>query len=72
MHQREVRSTAELAPDYRFVQGQHIGLRATLDGEELRRSYSICSGLDDGEIRVAIRKVGGGKFRAGLMSVEGG
>ncbi len=34
----------ELAPEYRFVQGQHIGLRATLDGEELRRSYSICSG----------------------------
>jgi ring-1,2-phenylacetyl-CoA epoxidase subunit PaaE len=52
----------ELEPDYRFVQGQHIGLRATLDGEELRRSYSICSGVDDNEIRVAIKKVGGGKF----------
>jgi ring-1,2-phenylacetyl-CoA epoxidase subunit PaaE len=52
----------ELAPEYRFVQGQHIGLRATLDGEELRRSYSICSGVDDGEIRVAIKRVGGGKF----------
>ncbi|MEP6608585.1 MAG: 1,2-phenylacetyl-CoA epoxidase subunit PaaE [Burkholderiaceae bacterium] len=52
----------ELAPEYRFVQGQHLGLRASLDGEELRRSYSICSGLDDGEIRVAIKKVGGGKF----------
>jgi len=53
---------AELAPEYRFVQGQHVGLRAMLDGEELRRSYSICSGLDDGEIRVAIKKVGGGRF----------
>lgn len=52
----------ELEPDYQFVQGQHIGLRTTLDGEELRRSYSICSGLDDGEIRVAIKKIGGGKF----------
>ncbi|HVE90287.1 MAG TPA: 1,2-phenylacetyl-CoA epoxidase subunit PaaE [Burkholderiaceae bacterium] len=52
----------ELEPEYRFVQGQHIGLRTTLDGEELRRSYSICSGVDDGEIRVAIKKVGGGKF----------
>jgi ring-1,2-phenylacetyl-CoA epoxidase subunit PaaE len=52
----------ELAPAYRFVQGQHLGLRTTLDGEELRRSYSICSGADDGEIRVAIKKVGGGKF----------
>ncbi len=52
----------ELAPEYRFVQGQHLGLRTTLGGEELRRSYSICSGIDDGEIRVAIKKVGGGKF----------
>ncbi|MBA2411667.1 MAG: phenylacetate-CoA oxygenase/reductase subunit PaaK [Burkholderiaceae bacterium] len=52
----------ELAHEYRFVQGQHLGLRTTLDGEELRRSYSICSGLDDAEIRVAIKKVGGGKF----------
>ncbi|MBC8118895.1 MAG: phenylacetate-CoA oxygenase/reductase subunit PaaK, partial [Burkholderiaceae bacterium] len=42
--------------------GQHLGLRTILDGEELRRSYSICSGLDDNEIRVAIKKVGGGRF----------
>jgi len=53
---------SELAPEYRFVQGQHIGLRTNLDGVEVRRSYSICSGADDGEIRVAIKKVGGGKF----------
>jgi len=52
----------ELAGEYRFVQGQHLGLRTTLNGEELRRSYSICSGLDDGEMRVAIKKVGGGRF----------
>ncbi|MBA2549444.1 MAG: phenylacetate-CoA oxygenase/reductase subunit PaaK [Burkholderiaceae bacterium] len=52
----------ELSGEYRFVQGQHLGLRAVLDGEEFRRSYSICSGLDDGEIRVAIKKVGGGRF----------
>ena len=37
----------ELAPDYAFTQGQHITLRARLDGEELRRSYSICAGVDD-------------------------
>ena len=34
----------ELATEYAFVQGQHITLRTTLDGEELRRSYSICAG----------------------------
>jgi len=53
---------AELAPDYRFVQGQHLNLRVRFDGEEARRSYSICSGVDDGELRVAIKKVPGGRF----------
>ncbi len=52
----------ELAPDYAFTQGQHITLRARLDGEELRRSYSICAGVDDAELRVAIKKVPGGMF----------
>jgi ring-1,2-phenylacetyl-CoA epoxidase subunit PaaE len=55
---------AELAAEYRFVQGQHLNLRATLDGEEVRRSYSICSGVDDGELRVAIKRVPGGRFSA--------
>jgi ring-1,2-phenylacetyl-CoA epoxidase subunit PaaE len=55
---------AELAADYRFVQGQHLNLRVRLDGEEARRSYSICSGVDDGELRVAIKKVPGGRFSA--------
>lgn len=53
---------AELADDYRFVQGQHLTLKASVDGEELRRSYSICAGVDDGELRVAIKKIGGGVF----------
>lgn len=52
----------ELAGEYRFTQGQHLALRATLDGEELRRSYSVCSGCDDGELRVAVKKVPGGRF----------
>lgn len=53
---------AELAAEYRFVQGQHLNVRATLAGEEVRRSYSICSGVDDGELRVAVKKVPGGRF----------
>jgi ring-1,2-phenylacetyl-CoA epoxidase subunit PaaE len=51
-----------LADDYRFVQGQHLNVRVRLDGEELRRSYSICSAPDDGELRIAIKKVPGGRF----------
>ena len=53
---------SELAADYSFTPGQYLTLRTMLDGEEVRRSYSICSGPDDGEIRVAIKKVDGGAF----------
>src|SRR5438270_1297565 len=51
-----------LADDYRFSPGQYLTLRTTMDGEEVRRSYSICSGPDDGELRIAVKKVDGGAF----------
>ncbi|MBW7860145.1 MAG: phenylacetate-CoA oxygenase/reductase subunit PaaK [Rhodocyclaceae bacterium] len=53
---------ADLAEDYRFIQGQHLTVRHTIAGEQLRRSYSICAGVDDGELRVAIKKIPGGRF----------
>jgi ring-1,2-phenylacetyl-CoA epoxidase subunit PaaE len=52
----------ELETDYSFTPGQYLTLRTTLGGEEVRRSYSICSGPDDGEIRIAVKKVDGGAF----------
>ncbi len=52
----------ELEQDYRFSPGQYLTLRTTMDGEEVRRSYSICSGPDDGELRIAVKKVDGGAF----------
>jgi ring-1,2-phenylacetyl-CoA epoxidase subunit PaaE len=52
----------ELADDYRFNPGQYLTLRVMMDGEEVRRSYSICSGPDDGELRIAVKKVDGGAF----------
>ena len=52
----------ELAEDYAFVPGQYLTLRTMMDGEEVRRSYSICSGPDDGELRIAVKKVDGGAF----------
>ena len=45
-----------------FTQGQYLTLRAQVDGQDLRRSYSICAGVDDGELRVGVRKVQGGAF----------
>jgi ring-1,2-phenylacetyl-CoA epoxidase subunit PaaE len=51
-----------LAPDYAFVQGQHITLRTRIDGAEVRRTYSICAGVDDDRLRVAIKRLAGGRF----------
>jgi len=45
-----------------FTQGQHLTLRADINGEDLRRSYSICSGMADGDLRVAIKRTPGGQF----------
>ena len=45
-----------------FTQGQYLTLRTDIDGQDLRRSYSICAGVDDGELRVGVRKVNGGVF----------
>lgn len=52
----------ELAEAYRFVPGQYLTLRATVDGEDMRRSYSICSAPDDDELRIAVKKVDNGLF----------
>lgn len=45
-----------------FTQGQYLTLRKQFDGEELRRSYSICAGTDEGVLRVGIKRVNGGAF----------
>lgn len=47
---------------FAYVQGQYLTLRTALDGKELRRSYSICSALQDRRLRVAIKRVAGGVF----------
>lgn len=47
---------------FRFAPGQHLTLRANIDGEEVRRNYSICAAPDDGELRVAIKQIAGGRF----------
>jgi ring-1,2-phenylacetyl-CoA epoxidase subunit PaaE len=51
-----------LRETYAFTQGQYLTLRKSIDGQDLRRSYSICAAVDDGELRVGVRKVAGGVF----------
>ncbi|MBF2760700.1 MAG: 2Fe-2S iron-sulfur cluster binding domain-containing protein [Ectothiorhodospiraceae bacterium AqS1] len=48
--------------DFTFVQGQYLTFRREFDGIEVRRSYSICAGRDEGALRVGIKRVEGGVF----------
>lgn len=45
-----------------FTPGQYLTFRKDFDGEELRRSYSICAGKNDGVLKVGIKRVDGGVF----------
>jgi ring-1,2-phenylacetyl-CoA epoxidase subunit PaaE len=47
---------------FRFEQGQNITIKKLLQGEELRRNYSICSSPFENELRVAIKRMPHGKF----------
>ncbi len=50
------------AEEFDFTQGQYLTFRRDFIGEELRRSYSICAGKDDGILQVGIKRVDGGAF----------
>ncbi len=50
------------AADFDFIPGQYLTFRRDFDGEELRRSYSICAGKDDGKLQVGIKRIDGGAF----------
>lgn len=56
-----LRPIDEEAP-FDFKQGQYLTFKRYFDGEELRRSYSICAGKQDGELKVGIKRVNGGTF----------
>ena len=50
-----------LRPDFQFAAGQYLTLRTTIDGEDIRRSYSLCSSPGEGHGTWASR-MPGGKF----------
>jgi ring-1,2-phenylacetyl-CoA epoxidase subunit PaaE len=51
-----------LQQEFVFEQGQNITIKKNIDGEEIRRSYSICTAPFENELKVAVKKVVGGKF----------
>ena len=52
----------EIRKDFSFRQGQSLTMRASINGEEVRRTYSICASPLDNEWRVAVKKQEGGMF----------
>jgi ferredoxin-NADP reductase/fatty acid desaturase len=53
---------ADLAEQYRYAPGQHLTLRAMINGQDVRRSYSLCAPASAGQLRVAVKRVEGGIF----------
>lgn len=51
-----------LRDSFTYIQGQHVSLRADIDGEDVRRSYSICASVAEDELRVAVRHVEDGRM----------
>jgi ring-1,2-phenylacetyl-CoA epoxidase subunit PaaE len=59
-----IRFTAppDTRPLFAFRAGQHLTIRHVLNGEELRRNYSLCTDPRDGELKVAVKRMPGGAF----------
>lgn len=58
----EVTFQAPDGADFSFIPGQYMTFRRDFDGTEIRRNYSVCSGIDEGTLRIGIKRVDGGSF----------
>jgi len=54
----------DLAPDYAFAHGQHLNIRG---GDDVRRSYSICTPPSSGVLRIGVKRLPGGAFSEGVL-----
>ena len=56
----------EAPQDFNYTAGQYITIRRIIDGEDLRRSYSLCSAPHENDFRVAVKKIEAGKMSSFL------
>ena len=63
---------APLAEEFLFKEGQNITIKAMIDGNELRRSYSLCTAPHEKEIKVAIKSVDAGLFSSFAQTLKKG
>lgn len=52
----------DLAATFRYLPGQHVTVRAFIDGEDVRRSYSICADANQGVLRIGVKQIPNGVF----------
>jgi len=52
----------DLQEAFNYSQGQHLTLKAIINDEDVRRSYSLCSSPIDKQWQVAVKQIAGGKF----------
>jgi ring-1,2-phenylacetyl-CoA epoxidase subunit PaaE len=52
----------DLRSAFAYRPGQHLTLRADIDGEEVRRNYSLCTAPEEGELKVTVKRIPGGLF----------
>ena len=62
----------ELKSNYQFIPGQYLTLRSQIDGEDIRRSYSICSQHNDNTLEVGIKQVPDGRFSNFATTLKAG
>ena len=60
-----------LKPEFAFKPGQYLTVRASLDGEEVRRSYSICCSPEEG-LEIGVKHLEGGVFSSFAQGLEAG
>lgn len=53
---------SEMADTFSYLPGQHVTVRAFIDGEDVRRSYSICASANTRKLRIGIKRLPGGVF----------
>ena len=63
---------ADLVDAYAFTPGMYLTLRATIDGEDVRRSYSICSPLGAADLEVGVKRIEGGAFSTHALTLKPG
>jgi len=55
---------SDMKDEFKYSHGQHLTLRAFIDGQDVRRSYSLCSSPVEDQWKVAVKKINGGLFSA--------